>query len=468
MSVTWKLKPGVTWSDGQPFTAADCVFTWQFASNKETAAITYGNYSAVDKVEALDDHTVKVTFKQPTPAWYIPLTDAILPQHIFKDGIGAAAKNFAGNLKPIGTGPYVVDDFKPGDSIVFSANPKFRDPNGPAFSQVQWKGGGDAVSAARAVFQTGDFHVAANLQVEPAILDQIVKQSGGKAQLGFEPGHGVEQVLFNFTDPNKEVDGQRSHLGTPHPFLSDPQVRKAFNLLADRKTISDVLYGQSGEPWALLQSVPTSALPQGDTWAFNIEQAGAMLDAAGWTKQGQYRAKNGVPMKVLLVATTNSVRQKEQQILKDAFEKAGVQTELKSVDAGVYFSTDPGNDNTFQKFYSDMEMTTYPVGNPDPQSFLSFLTTAQIPQKENNWNGNNAWRYSSQQFDALNAQSKTELDPAKRDALFQQQYQLLYDDAVGIPLVARKEVFGYATGIENTFGQPWAGLTWNIANWTKK
>ena len=71
-----------------------------------------------------------------------------------------------------------------------------------------------------------------------------------------------------------------------------------------------------------------------------------MLDAAGWTKSGQYRAKGGVPMKVLFQTSINTVRQKHQQIVKDAFEKVGIQMELKAVDAGVYFSSDAGNPDT--------------------------------------------------------------------------------------------------------------------------
>jgi len=120
MSVTWKLKQGVKWSDGQPFTARDVIFTWQYVSTKETGATTLGAYSAIENVEAPDDYTARVTFKAANPAWYLPFTDAILPEHIFKDGSGANAKTFAGNLKPIGTGPYVVDDFKPGDSVAYS------------------------------------------------------------------------------------------------------------------------------------------------------------------------------------------------------------------------------------------------------------------------------------------------------------------------------------------------------------
>ncbi|MGN6564375.1 MAG: peptide ABC transporter substrate-binding protein [Thermomicrobiales bacterium] len=468
-SVTWKLKPGIKWSDGQPFTAQDCVFTWQFASTKETGATTIGNYLAVDKVEALDETTVKVSFTAPNPAWYLPLTDAILPEHIFKDAIGKEAKNFAGNLKPIGTGPYKVDDFKPGDSVAYSVNPNWRDPNGPAFDQVQWKGGGDATSAARAVLQTGDYHLAWNLQVEPAIFNQLVKQAGDRAKIGYQPGSGVERVVFNFTDPNKtDPDtGERSSVKFPHPFLTDKTVRQALNLVADRKAIADTLYGPAGEPWALIQNAPESALPQDVTWAFDLDKAGQVLDQAGWKKNGQYRAKDGVQMKLLFQTTTNSVRQKTQQILKDALEKLGIQTELKSIDAGVFFSTDPGSPDTSKKFYADWEMYGGAAGSPDAQRFLNFYTTAQIPQKANNWAFSNDSRYANPAYDKLAEQARTELDPVKRTALLKAEYQLLYDDAAALPLISRKQAYAYASGLQGFEGNPWGALTWNIANWTK-
>ncbi len=466
-SVTWKLKKEVKWSDGTPFTAKDVVFTWKYVSNKETGATTLGNYLAIENAEAVDDYTVKVTFKAPNPAWYLAFTDAILPEHIFKDAVGANAKTHAGNLKPIGTGPYMVVDFKPGDSVSYAINPNWRDPNGPAFDKVEWKGGGDAPSAARAVFQTGDYHFAWNLQVEPAILNQIMQQGGNRAKLGLTPGAGVERVIFNFTDPNKETDGERSSIKNPHPFLTDKKVRQAFNLIADRKAISEALYGQTAEPWPLIQNSPISALPEGLTWEFNLEKAAQLLDEAGWKKTGQFRAKDGVQLKILFQTTVNSVRQKTQQLLKDSLDKLGVQVELKAIESGVFFSTNPGNDDTAKKFYADWEMYGGSSGSPDGQRFLDYYTTAQIPQKANNWGLNNDSRYSNPEYDKLAQQATNELDATKRAALMKAEYKLLYDDAAALPLVSRKQAYGYVTGLAGFEDCPWSPLTWNLANWTK-
>jgi peptide/nickel transport system substrate-binding protein len=180
MWVVWKLRKGVKWHDGQPFTANDVKFTFEFASNKATAATTYSTYEPIDRVEVIDDYTVKVYFKQPTPGWFGPFVGGlglIIPQHILKDYVGANARNAPFNLKPIGTGPYKVVQFNPGDVVVYEINQDYWQPGQPYFDRIELKGGGDATSAARAVLQTGEYDYAWNLQVEANVLKQL-EQAG--------------------------------------------------------------------------------------------------------------------------------------------------------------------------------------------------------------------------------------------------------------------------------------------------
>ncbi len=113
--------------------------------------------------------------------------------------------------------------------------------NGPFYDKIEWKGGGDAVSAARAVLQAGDYNIAWNLQIEQAVLNQLTG-SGAKGKVGFQNGFGVERIYLNLTDPNKEVDGERSSIKAPHPFFADKAVRRAFATAIDRKTIASVVH----------------------------------------------------------------------------------------------------------------------------------------------------------------------------------------------------------------------------------
>ncbi|MBV9544562.1 MAG: peptide ABC transporter substrate-binding protein, partial [Chloroflexi bacterium] len=121
-TVTYKLKQGIKWADGEPFTADDVVFTYQYAINTDTAAVTFGSFIDLASVEAADPNTVRLTFKAPTGGWFVPFTGGngmVLPKHLLSDYIGANSRNAPFNLKSIGTGPYMVQDFKPGDVVTY-------------------------------------------------------------------------------------------------------------------------------------------------------------------------------------------------------------------------------------------------------------------------------------------------------------------------------------------------------------
>ncbi len=468
-SVTWKLRSGVKWSDGQPFTAKDVAFTYTYIMNPASAATTIGSYKTIDKVEAVDDTTVKITFKAPEPAWFLPFVNQngmILPEHIFKDGLGEAAKNFPANLKPVGTGAYKVASFAPGDNVQYAINENYRNANAPFFDTLQLKGGGDAPSAARAVLQTGDYDYAWNLQVDAAVLTQL--ESGGKGVVAANPGSSTERILVNFSDPNKEVNGERSEKNTPHPFQADKNVRNAYALACDKKAIVDTIYGKAGAIGNNLLFNPPQYNSPNTKSEFDLAKANALLDAAGWAKSGQYRAKGGVPMKITYSTTVNAVRQKTQQVIKDGLEKIGVQVELKSVDAAVFFAPGSGgNADSAALLYNDIEMYTNGNVSPDPFSYMEGLTTAQIAQKSNQWAGNNYMRWSNKDYDAVIEQLKTELDPAKRIELFIKANDIEVNDFAEIPLVARKNVSGMIKGLKVGDYTPWDSELWNVGNWTK-
>ena len=146
-TVTYKLKQGVKWADGQPFTADDVVFTYQYVTNIETAATTLGDYVDLATVEAVDPDDRKLTFKAPTGGWYVPFVgyDGPDPAQARAGAVHRLGSRDAPfNLKAFGTGPYMVQDFKPGDVLTLVPNPNYRDAGKPFFSQIDIKGGGDA------------------------------------------------------------------------------------------------------------------------------------------------------------------------------------------------------------------------------------------------------------------------------------------------------------------------------------
>ena len=445
-SVTWKLKQGVSWHDGQPFTADDCVFTFDYVKDPATAAVTAGNYQDAT-IQKIDAHTIRIAFTRPTPNWYDVLVSsagAILPKHVFANYTGSRSREAPANLKPVGTGPYKFVDFKPGDIVLGDINRNYHMPNRPFFDTIEVKGGGDATSAARAVLQTGEFDYAWNLQVEDEVLKRM--EAGGKGRVLAVPSGDIEFIQLNPTDPWTEVDGERSSVKSRHFAFADPKVREAMALLCDRKGMQDFIYGRTGTATANFLSLPVRYRSTNTKWEFNVDKANALLDAAGWKRGADgIREKGGRKMKFVYQTAINATRQKEQAIVKQAAQKAGIDLELKSVAASVFFSSDVGNPDTFGKFWADMQMFTWMFGSQDPAGSMRQFLSSELSQKANKWQSRNNSRWSSAEYDAAFAASESELDPVKRAALFIRMNDLLIAAGCIVPLVNRARVRGAAT-----------------------
>jgi len=442
-SVTWKLKKGVTWHDGQPFTADDCLFTWEYARDPATAAVTAGVYKDVT-VTKVDSHTIKVSFPKPTPFWataFVAAEGMVIPKHLFAPYIGAKSREAPNNLKPVGTGPYKFVDFKPGDMVRGEINNNYHMPNRPYFDAIEMKGGGDAASAARAVLQTGEYDYAWNLQVEDEVLKRM--EAGGKGRAHIVPSGDIEFIQLNTTDPFTEVDGERASVKSKHFAFSDPAVREAMAMLADRKAIQEFIYGRTGVATSNFLNNPAKFRSPNTRYEFNPDKAAQLLDAAGWKKGGDgVREKGGKKLKLVFQTSVNALRQKEQAVIKQACQKAGVDLELKSVTASVFFSSDVGNPDTYGKFWCDMQMYTTTMTQPDPERFMDQYLTREISAKANKWQGRNIGRWSSEEYDKTYAAAETELDPVKRAALFIRLNDLPIKDHIIIPLISRPRVRG--------------------------
>jgi peptide/nickel transport system substrate-binding protein len=440
-SVTWKLKRGVSWHDGKPFTADDVVFNWQYASDPASACVTFGTYKDL-KVEKIDDHTVRVMFDKPTPFWadaFVGTRGMLIPKHLFADYIGAKSRDAPANLKPVGTGPYKFVDFKPGDMLRGEINTGYHVANRPHFDTIEMKGGGDAVSAARAVIQSGEYDYAWNMQVEDEILLRLEK--GGKGKALITQTGNIEHIQLNSTDPWTEVDGERASAKTKHPLLNDKAVRQAIGMLVDRASVQDHIYGRTGVATGNFINNPERFRSKNTAWEFNVDKANAILEAAGWTKGPDgIRAKDGKKLKFVFQTATNTPRQKTQAIVKQAAQKAGIDIELKSVTSSVFFSSDVANPDTYTKFYCDIQMYSTGMGQPDPTYLMRHFLSTELSSKANKWQGRNITRWISAEYDRLYSEAEGELDPVKRAALFIRMNDLAVGDHAVIPLVYRPRV----------------------------
>ncbi len=468
-SVTWRLKKNVVWHDGRPFTADDVIFNWEYAADPATAAVTIGQYRDIARIDRLDSHTVRIAFKDPTPFWSAPFcgpNGMIIPRHLFEPFKGARSREAPANLKPVGTGPYRFVDFKPGDIVRGELNAHYHVPNRPFFDQIEMKGGGDAVSAARAVLQTGEFDYAWNLQVEDDILKRLEQAGKGRADIAL--GGNIEHIQLNNTDPWTEVDGERASVKTRHPVLADPAVRQALNLLVDRGSVQEQIYGRTGIATANFLNAPERFRSRNTRWEFSVDKANQLLDQAGW-KRGPdgIRTRDGKRLKLLYQTSINAPRQKNQQIVKQACARAGIELELKAVTSSVFFSSDPANPDTYGHFYADLQMYTTTMVQPDPQRFMDQFLSWEAASRENKWAGRNVTRWRNEEYDRLWKAAEAEMDPVKRAALFVRMNDLLIQNVVVIPVVWRPRVAGISVRLRDVHQSGWDSDFWALPYWSR-
>src|SRR6056297_641043 len=247
-AITWRLRDGLTWSDSTPVTAADLRFTWEYCMAEGAGCAQAMKFDGVSRIDTPDAQTVTLHFDAPRPMPYqafVGPQSPILQKAQFADCLGPRAQQCSTqNSAPIGTGPYVVEAFQPGNLAQFSANLLYRHPDQPGFQRVILQGGGDTAAAARAVLQTGEADFANNLQLPPEVLRAMQAQGRGALVTAFGPL--LERLVFNLTDPGATLAKARSTLATPHPILSDIRVRKALALAIDRAALVDLGYGPAG------------------------------------------------------------------------------------------------------------------------------------------------------------------------------------------------------------------------------
>ena len=469
-SITWKLREGLLWSDGSPVTSEDVVFTAEYCMHPEGGCAQLSNFDNVESVEAIDDLTVKVAFDVPKPYPYsafVGSTSPIIQKAQFEDCTGARAPECTEqNFGPIGTGPFRVTDFRPNDVITMEANPHFRDPDKPAFATLTFKGGGDATAAGRAVLETGEFDYAWNLQLSPDVIANMEAAGRGKVVSAF--GTLVERIMINLTNPDPALGDARSTTAHPHPFLTDKAVRQALSMAIDRDLLVEIGYGKAGMPVCNVVPAPEiySSTANDSCLTQNIEGANTLLDEAGWIPGPDgVRAKDGVRLSLLYQTSTNAVRQDFQALIKQWWSEIGVETELRNISASVFFGSDPGSPDTYQKFYADVEMYANNFEGADPEAYLGNWKCSENPRPETQWQGSNIPRFCSEEYDALLAEMSTTGDIAERARLGKAMNDMLMQNYIMIPLVYRGRVSAHANTLGEVKLNTWDSELWNAADW---
>ena len=277
---------------------------------------------------------------------------------------------------------------------------------------------------------------------------------------------GIEHIQCNFSDPWTDVEGERSSARTAHPLLSDAAVRRALSVLVDRAAVHEQIYGRQGQTTANYLNAPTRFRSPNTRWEFSVDRANQLLESAGW-KRGPdgIRARNGRKLKMLYQTSINAPRQKTQQIVKQAAARAGIDLELKSVVASVFFGSDPANPDNYPHFYADLQMYNIGLGAPDPAWFMRSFLPTEIASKANKWQGRNVTRWRNDDYDRLYEAADGEVDPIKRAALFIRLNDLVIQEFVVIPVLWRNGVSASSLRLHGMDLSGWDTQLWRLPYW---
>ena len=471
-SVTWTLRDDVLWSDGSPFTADDVVFTWEYCADENTGC-SLEVFTDVANVVADDDHTVTVTFIEPKPYPFEPFVSfqsPIIQRAQFADCVGEAAKACSEqNFSPVGTGPYVVTELRPEDTVTYEMNPNYRGiaDGKPFFGTVEIKGGGDAEAAARSVLEIGEADYAWNLQVAPEIIAPMEAAGNGRTQSAFTAD--VEHLNLNQTDPNGDPPSEGS--GNPF-FLDNPDLHRALSIAIDRDELVTIGYGASGSPTCNIWPVGAEDSTTND-WCLtqDLEEANALLDGLGYldTDGDGVREVDGVPLEFEMVTSTNAVRQSNQELIKSYWAEIGVTGNILNEDASLFFDGTCASDACIWKFFTDIQMFTNGSTTPDGVNYMSGYESEKAPTAEGGWGGDNIVRLNSPEFDALSDGAKAlALDDPARAATIIEMNDIVSTSAV-IPLIHRASASAFANSIQGVGDlNGWDSEYYNIEDWVRE
>ncbi len=475
LTVTWHLKPCIFWSDGQPITSKDVLFTWQALVDPKNAPYSRAGYDKIDSIDTPDDQTAVIHFKTLYPAWPTLFTQgpnnngALLPVHLLQGKEGLEKDPFI-HQPTIASGPFVISEWVAGDHMTLVANPNYYQGHAK-LDQINIKFVPDPETALAAL-KNGDVDMVPDFAESDIPAIQALEPA---QHLRVDTTPFFEHLLFNLGVTNSVIkDASGKVIGSSDiagfcPF-QDVNVRKAFMLATDRDTIvKTLLYGKTTAPtslWPNSSWYNTSLTP----YPYDPDQANQLLDTAGYAKGSDgIRAGtcDGKPVKFSLgiESTNKQVRVDTMSALRDMYTKIGVELKPNPLPAGTFFgSYSEGADMPTGKF----DLAIYTTGFfPDPYND-NFLCVA-VPSKDNP-SGDNNYHYcdqtgkSDQLFDQLNASS----DPAVRKQVVDQIQQYQYDQVLFIPLYARANVYGYTDRFVFPPSSGFGGWSWDAFDFDVK
>ena len=439
---TIKLRPDVAWHDGQPFTAADVIFTLETLMNPKIAVRSRNGHDHVAKYEAPDDHTIRITLKDDYAPYLVSWQKtSIVPKHILEHEADINTSAF--NTNPVGTGPYVFKSRVAGSHIEFAPNPKYH-RGAPKVTSLIQKYVPDQQTL-YAQYQTGEVDIFDVIQGIPPLLYSRAKQiAGTSTQLTSQPF--VEFIYFN----------------CGKPLFADKRVRQALYMAVDKKGWSEAVY--YGLPSPTLSWLPPKH------WAynanlkdpgFNPQRAATLLDEAGWRLGGDgVREKDGQKLAFTMSTTAgNKSREQAQQLVQQNWKKIGVAMTIKNMPASVVWG-----DYTVKSQFDTLMVAWDPLLYPDPD-YTDRIHSKLIPAKTGT--GSNYVQYENPEVDALTEKATATVGQTERKAVYDRLQEILLEDVPFAPIFAYEVPVGIHDRVRNYMANPYTACNhWNVGEWT--
>ncbi len=459
LTITYKLKKGVKWSDGAPFTAADVKFTWEALANPANLVKSRSGYELMESVETPDDHTAIVKYKE-FYAPYLTRFAPVLPKHVLG---GLPNINDAPyNRMPVGTGPFMVTEWVSGDHITMVKNPHFRNADKVRIDKLFFK-----IIPSREVgiaqIQAGDIDGVWDL-IEAQIP---MMEARPDISLCLSNSLTSERLILNHSTPVPPNNGNPDF---PHPILGDLRVRQAIEYAIDKQTIIDkLLYGKarpgSGEipdGWAANRDLPPTP--------YDPAKAAKLLDEAGWVPGPDgIREKNGMKLRLKITTTTgNKLREMVQQVLVSMLRKVGIEFYIENVPSSVLFGS-WANDADRKKGRYDILMYTTGPGIDPHQQFEGYFHSRNIPTEANGGSGYNYTRHRDAELDKWLETAGASASLEKRAEAYRMAQARVAEIVPHIYLYRRLTVHAFRNQVKgwkpSGYGIIDAVATWNVADW---
>ena len=467
LTLHYTLRDDVLWSDGEPFTCDDLLFTYAAAIDPDSGAVRRTGWDRIDRVTCADDFHITIQFAE-FYAPFLGLFYAVLPRHATGDP--AEMTQWAYNRQPVGTGPFQLVEWVSGDHILLEANPHYRDyPARPRVDQVVVRIV-PSREVGKALLRSREIHILRDLTEgdTPEFAELASVQVHGR------PSPRTERLLLNLADPAlRATDDPQNH---PHPLLGDVRVRQALELAMDKQFIVDnLLYGATevatseiGLGWAACDIAPS---------AYDPVQARALLTEAGFTDgdgdgvrecAGCTHAAAGTPLRLKIQTTSgNRLREDTQVLLAEMLAEVGVDLYIENVPSAVLFGS--WSSGAFRKHGNfDILMYTTTDGIDPHRQMASYFHSASMPTEANGGVGNNYSRWINPAADAALDTAGATPDVAARIEAYQEVCQLIAAELPHIYLYERGDLHGALADVGGFQVNPWGNETWNAEEWTLK